>query len=66
MGKSVSEVAPSVLATTFQQWGKERRREIRENIFSPNERLITYTIRDDYILKHQENLKKSENNVSRE
>jgi hypothetical protein len=62
----VSELASSELVITFQQLEKERRREIRENILNTKEKLVIFTIRDDYMLKHQERMTKNKNNISKE
>jgi hypothetical protein len=62
----VSELAPNKLAITFQQTEKERRREVRENILNPKDKLTAFTIRDDYILKHQKKTMKIKNHTSKE
>jgi hypothetical protein len=62
----VSELAPCELVITFQQLEKERRREIRENILNPRDKLTTFTIRDDYISKHQKKTMKIRNDRSNE
>jgi archaeosine-15-forming tRNA-guanine transglycosylase len=60
-----SEVAPSTLTASFQQL-EGRRKDIRESIFNSGENIITFTIRDDHIMEHQENLKECQNHISKE
>jgi hypothetical protein len=62
----LSDVSPITLTSTFQQLEERRRKDIRESIFNSDENIITFMIRDDHIMEHQEILKKRQNYTSKE